>query len=110
MATQTENGAKHHSRQAPQLPSAAGAKRRWRQAPLAPRPTYMRQTPQAPSGAAWFPTRSSWPERSEGHERSPAGAYIYVFDHPEGKVTDVCMRAAGRQRARCERSEAAGDR
>ena len=30
--------------------------------------------------------------------------------HPQGRVTDVLMRAAGRQRARCEQSEAAGDR
>ena len=29
------------------------------------------------------PTGSSWPGRSEGHKRSPAGVYIYVFDHPE---------------------------
>ena len=45
------------------------------------------------SAAAWFPTGSLWPERSEGHERSPAGMYIYVFDHPEGKATVkyVCM-------------------
>ena len=49
-----------------------GVKRRWRQAWL-------------PSAAAWLPTGSSWPERSEGHERSPAGVYIYVFDHPEGE-------------------------
>ena len=26
-------------------------------------------------------------ETSEGHERSPAGVYIYVFDHPEEKAT-----------------------
>ena len=31
------------------------------------------------------PTGSSWPGRSEGHKRSPAGVYIYVFDHPEGE-------------------------
>ena len=30
--------------------------------------------------------------------------------HPQGRVTDVLMRAAGRQRAICEQSEAAGDR
>ena len=30
--------------------------------------------------------------------------------HPQGRVTDVFMRAAGKQRARCEESEAAGDR
>ena len=33
------------------------------------------------------PNRNSWPERSEGHERSLAGVYVYVFDHPEGKAT-----------------------
>ena len=49
-----------------------GIKRRWRQAWL-------------PSAAAWLPTGSSWPERSEGHERSPAGVYTSVFDHPEGE-------------------------
>ena len=30
--------------------------------------------------------------------------------HPQGRVTGVLMRAAGRQQARCEQSEAAGDR
>ena len=39
------------------------------------------------AGVAWLVTGSSWPERSEGHERSPAGVYISVFDHPEGKAT-----------------------
>jgi hypothetical protein len=30
--------------------------------------------------------------------------------HPQGRVTNVLMRVAGRQRARCEQSKAAGDR
>jgi hypothetical protein len=68
-------GAKRHRRQAP---SAAGAKRRRRQAP------------QAPSAAAWFPTGSSWPERSEGHERSPAGVYICVRS-PGGESSQGCI-------------------
>ena len=43
------------------------------------------------AGAEWLLKGSSWPERSEGHERSPAGVYIYVFDHPEGKATVKCV-------------------
>ena len=69
---QSAAGAKRRRHQAPQVQSAAGAYRRRRIAP------------QALSAAAWLPTGSSWPERSEGRERSPAGVYIYVFDHPEG--------------------------
>ena len=78
----------------PQAPQAS-------QAPQAPQALKAPQAPQAPqapaagsagaAGAAWLLKGSSWPERSESHERSPAGVYIYVFDHPEGKATDVCM-------------------
>ena len=35
------------------------------------------------AGAAWLLKGSSWPERSEGHERSPAGVYLFVFDQGE---------------------------
>ena len=31
------------------------------------------------------------PTVRSGHERSPAGVYIYVFDHPEGKATVKCV-------------------
>ena len=63
-------------------------------APLAPLAPQAPQAPQAPAagaaGATWLLKGSSWPERSEGHERSPAGVYISVFDHPEGKATVKC--------------------
>ena len=59
-----------------------------------------RQAPQAPSALRLL-KESSWPERSEGHERSPAGmyhryrkaggGYIFAFDHPEGKATVKCV-------------------
>ena len=45
------------------------------------------------AGAAWLLKGSSWPEHSEGHGSSPGGVYIYVFDHPEGKVTVKCACA-----------------
>ena len=43
------------------------------------------------AGATWLLNGSSWPERSEGHERSPAGVYMYLLDHPEGKATFKCV-------------------
>ena len=73
---------------APQVPQAPQAL----QAPQAPQAP---QVPQAPvagaASAAWILKESSWPERSEGRERSPAGVYTYVFDHPEGKATVKCV-------------------
>ena len=52
------------------------------------------QVLQAPAaGPALLLTGSSWPERSEGHERSPAGVHMYVSDHPEGQATVKCVYA-----------------
>ena len=92
-------GAKRRRRQAPQAPSAAGAKCRRRQAPSAKR--RRRQVSQAPSAAgakrrrraaAWLPTGSSWPKRSEGHERSTAGVYICVRSPGGGRrPLSVCV-------------------
>ena len=62
-------------RQAPQAPSAAGAKLRRR-------------------AAVWLTTGSSWPKRSEGHERSPAGVFICVRSPGGGRrpfSVYVCM-------------------
>ena len=68
------------------------------QAPQALQVPQAPHRPQAPAagaagtaGAAWLLKGSSWPERSEGHERSPAGVYIYLFDRPEGKATVTCV-------------------
>ena len=48
--------------------------------------------------------------RSQQEEARGTSEARVTSAHPHGRVTDVLMRTAGRQRARCEQSEAAGDR
>ena len=48
--------------------------------------------------------------RSQQEEARGTSEARVTSAHPQGRVTDVLMRAAGRQRARCEQSAAAGDR
>ena len=70
-ANLNENGAKNGTvcrrHPASQVARATRGKRHRHQAPQA-------QAPQAPSDTELVQKESSWPERSEGHERSPAGA------------------------------------
>ena len=76
-----------HAPQVPQVPHVPQAL----QMPQAPQVPQVPHVPQAPAAGAACPlTGRSWPECSEGHERSPAGVYMYVFDHP-GKATVKCV-------------------
>ena len=91
MPTQTENGAKHHSCQAPQSPSAGGApsaqapraavaKRRWRQAPLAPRPhTCVKRR-----------RRQAVQHGSQQEARGPSAARV-TSAHPQGRIYILCL-------------------
>ena len=72
--------------------SAAGAQRRRRTSAQRCR----RAAPQA--------------RRSQQEEARGTSEARVTSAHPQGRVADILMRAAGRQRARCEQSEAAGDR
>ena len=68
-----------------------------------------RGAPQAHWRAA-LQARSAAARRSQQEAARGTSEARVTSAHPQGRVTDVLMRAAGRQRARCEQSEAAGDR
>jgi hypothetical protein len=74
-------------RRAPEAPSAGGAKRRRRQAPEAPSAAGAKRRSMVPGrklvARAQRGSRALT-RRGYVYVRSPAGVYIYVFDHPEG--------------------------